>query len=531
MILTAAGEDDPGAQLDSPNGRFHAYVITESVWTTDGRWFENLEPRPGLLPLMADDKTHDAHLESTLVANFDTWEKRDNQWHGWGAYLSPPTDEAALASESWQRASYLIEQIKTGKLPGISCDVEPIQFEVLFPVMGAEAQQAIEEGEPAPENETETDDDGQEFEVVPMDQMIPKLRVTEGRLMGATALPFPAFDGDEAFIEDDSGVLVASAALIAAGSRNGGMGAMVEPDLAARGTANGGVVAAGTVKVRGERDTRETVIPLAGREGSPARFSFPEIPPREWFEVPETPGPMPLTILDSGQVFGHLALWGECHIGISGECVEPPPSSCSYARFHVGEIPVAPEGRVAVGRLTFATGHADTKLGANEARSHYDNTGSVGADVRAVDGEYGIWLCGAARSTLSTAQVREVMSSPPSGDWRRWGSDLELVGALCVNVPGFNTPRERILASGLKVLEPVTAVRVRKDDGLIASLIVSHPASPNDRRVSNNLMLASGLGLDGAAADRIIERIATTIGRSTDQRIAAARERVNARRR
>lgn len=516
MQIVAAGEDDavdPGAANPSPNGRFHAYVITESVWTTDGRWFENLSPRPGdALPLMADDRTHEAHLESTLIGTFDRWEKIENQWHGWGPYLPVPADESAVQSAEWQRAAHLIGLTKGGQLNGISADVEPIEFEVLFPVMSEEdaaaAEEAFMNGEPDPNAERETDDDGNEYEVIPASQMIPKLRVTEGRLMGATALPFPAFDGDEAFIEDDSGVLVASAATVERVVTAGISGLMVEPDVAP-------ITAAGITSVR---------EPIPGREAAPARFAFPEIPPREWFEVPETPGPMPLTILDSGQVFGHLALWGECHIGIGGECVEPPPSQCNYARFHVGEIPVDPDGRVSCGRLTFATGHADGKLNGRAALAHYDDTGSVGADVRATDGEYGIWLCGAARSTLTTAQVREVMSSPPSGDWRRWGQDLELVGALCVNVPGFNTPRERILASGVTVLEPVTAVRVRKDDGLIASLIVSHPAPALDQRQASSYF---GPGFPDPVARRVIERIAASVGRSAKDRIAAARERVH----
>lgn len=517
MQIVAAGEDetvDPGAENPSPNGRFHAYVITESVWTTDGRWFENLSPRPGdALPFMADDKTHEAHLESTVVGTFDRWEKIDNQWHGWGPYLAPPADEAALASESWGRASYLIGMIKDGKLVGVSCDVEPIEFEVLFPTMSEEesaaAMEAMEEGEPDPTLEQETDEDGQTYDVVPMSQMIPKLRVTEGRIMGATALPFPAFDGDEAFVEDDSGVLVASAAMVERVYASGLSGLMVEPDMQP-------LTAAGATSVR-ER-------PIPGREAAPARFAFPDIPPRDWFEVPETPGPMPLTILDSGQVFGHLAIWGECHIGISGECVEPPPSTCNYARFHVGEIPVDPDGRVSCGRLTFATGHANSALNGPAALAHYDNTGTVGADVRASDGKYGIWVCGAARSTLTTAQVREVMSSPPSGDWRRFGRDLELVGALCVNVPGFNTPRDRILASGVHVLEPVTAVRVRKEDGLIASLIVSHPAPPLTQAGASGYF---GPGFPDEVARKVIGRIAASIGRSPKDRIAALAQRVH----
>lgn len=513
MQIIAAGEDPaPGETLTepaSPNGRFHAVVIIEQEWTLDGRWFENLSPRPGdALPFMADDVTHDAHLESTLVGNFDRWEKIGNEWHGWGPYLAPPTDEAAAASESWQRVSYLIEQIKAGKLPGISCDVEPIEFEVLFPVMSEEesaaAMEAMDNGEPDPNAEQETDEDGQTYDVIPMSQMVPKLRVTEGRIMGATALPFPAYDNDQVWVEDDSGALVAAAAR--AIYRAGLDGVVLDGDVSLT------AAAPAIARTNGPR------------ESSPSRFSFPDIPPVEWFEVPETPGPMPLTILDSGQVFGHLAIWGECHIGIGGECVEPPPSTCNYARFHVGETPVAPDGRVATGRLTFATGHADLRAGADAARAHYDNSGTVAASLVAMDGEYGIWVCGAMRSRLSLAQVREVMECPPSGDWRRFGRDLELVAALCVNVPGYNTRRDLALAAGGEVEPERSFARVRKEDGLVASLIVSHPAPPR----SGGIAAAYGQWAnDQQLARSLIARIAASVGRSPQDRIAAAARRVH----
>ena len=169
---------------------------------------------------------------------------------------------------------------------------------------------------------------------------------------------------------------------------------------------------------------------------------------------------------------------------------------------------------MSVGRLTFATGHADTHLGPDATRAHYDHTGTVAADIVAVDGEYGIWVCGAMRSTLDAAQVREVMSSPPSGDWRRFGQHLDLVGALCVNVPGFNVPRASLAASGW--------ARARREDGLTQSLIVVHPAP-----VAPAPIVAAALPMDGEMARRIIDRIAASIGRTRHDRIAELTARVH----
>jgi hypothetical protein len=45
-----------------------------------------------------------------------------------------------------------------------------------------------------------------------------------------------------------------------------------------------------------------------------------------WFRNPHLDGPTPLTVTDDGRVYGHLALWGTCHTGFDGVCIEPPHS-------------------------------------------------------------------------------------------------------------------------------------------------------------------------------------------------------------
>jgi hypothetical protein len=177
--------------------------------------------------------------------------------------------------------------------------------------------------------------------------------------------------------------------------------------------------------------------------GAPVR------PPVQWFENQNLPGPTPLTVLEDGQVFGHLALWGTCHIGLPA-CTTPPKGG-TYGYFHTGSLSTEEGVEVSVGHLTFNTGHASIHDNAYNAASHYDHTGAVAADVTAGEDEFGIWVAGALRPHLTEEEVRTFKSAPLSGDWRRIGSRMELVAALSVNTPGFPVPREKarvLVASG-----------------------------------------------------------------------------------
>lgn len=182
-------------------------------------------------------------------------------------------------------------------------------------------------------------------------------------------------------------------------------------------------------------------------------------PPLEWFSNPELDGPTPMTITPDGYVFGHLALFNTCHIGMPA-CTRPP-KNCTYAYFHTGEVDTEEGTPVAVGHLTFNTGHAGMNDAASVAAAHYDNTGYVGADVVVGEDRWGVWFAGALRPELSEEQVRTFRAAPLSGDWRRIGGRMELVAALSVNTPGFPVPRSRALvASGF---EPETVITVNEE--------------------------------------------------------------------
>lgn len=174
--------------------------------------------------------------------------------------------------------------------------------------------------------------------------------------------------------------------------------------------------------------------------------SAPVNPPSAWFESTLTEL-TPLTFTDDGRVFGHIAAWGTCHTGYKGACVTAPHSATNYAWFRTGALHTDEGKELAVGHISLGTGHADMALSAAPAAAHYDDTATCVADVVTGEDSYGVFVAGALRPGLSDAQMRELRSAPMSGDWREVGGNLELIGILGVNIPGFPIPRTKALVS------------------------------------------------------------------------------------
>jgi hypothetical protein len=210
-----------------------------------------------------------------------------------------------------------------------------------------------------------------------------------------------------------------------------------------------------TVMVASAGSLRSVVIPQIrfGTQNLTASAAglAPLEPPSEWFYMPELDEPTPLTVDEDGRVYGHLALWNQCHAAFAS-CERPPKSNSDYSFFHVGQLRTEDGSTVNVGRITVGEngrakgGHASLILGRQGAMEHYDKTGCVAAFVGAKDGVHGIWLSGAVRSDAPATRVRDLRANPPSGDWR----DYELVAVLSVPVPGFPIPRSemRLVATG-----------------------------------------------------------------------------------
>jgi hypothetical protein len=169
--------------------------------------------------------------------------------------------------------------------------------------------------------------------------------------------------------------------------------------------------------------------------------AIPTAYPKAAFDDPKLTGPTPLHIGDDRRVYGHVAVWDTCHVGIGSSCVKPPKSLTDYAYFHTGELVTDDGERLAVGRLTYGGGHAKPNLGYAAAAAHYDQTSNVGAYVRAGQDAYGIWVAGVLAPEADDDAVRQMRAAPLSGDWRRIGGNLEMVAALHVNTAGFPIPR------------------------------------------------------------------------------------------
>lgn len=238
-----------------------------------------------------------------------------------------------------------------------------------------------------------------------------------GRIRAATLCDIPAFT--EAYIEltDPEGAVVASAA-----------------------------PAPEDVPVYDPPRLVRTVDGLAA-SGGPRGEGW--LPPRAWFADPKLSVPTGITVDDDGRVYGHAAMWGSCHIGQTDVCVQPPHEE-NHPYYMTGEVLTEEGGRVSVGQITVGTGHAKLHLGAVPASEHYDNTGSAVADVAVGNDAHGIWVAGSVRPGADPLLVHELRASGQvSGDWRRVGSSLRLVGLLAVNVPGFPVPKMQArVASG-----------------------------------------------------------------------------------
>jgi hypothetical protein len=169
----------------------------------------------------------------------------------------------------------------------------------------------------------------------------------------------------------------------------------------------------------------------------------PLAPPAGWFADPGLKGPTRLTIDEDGHVFGHLAQWKVCHVGIGTQCVMAPKTRTNYQLFRVGTVVCDDGSSAPIGKITLGTGHANERWGIMPSREHYDNTGWAAAVVNVGEDRHGIWINGALTTTMTPEKVAEFRAAALSGDWRSVNGNLELIAALAVNNPGFPVYREQ----------------------------------------------------------------------------------------
>lgn len=406
--------------------------------TGDGRMFGpgSLTNRELPLPLRFQRSDGQGHGGSIVVGRILKIEYTDDGVHGEGDWLDEDITPEVREAKEWSRQ----------KVIGPSVDLDDAVLERV-PV---DATAAGEEAAAAADCGCDQAHAVAELADQPMITL-----VTQGRVSGATLVQIPAFAECAALeLSDDTPALAAS------GYTAGDPVAVLDDDGVDHGyyvtTVDGWVT---LVRDNGTVDTVEASRisrpepdeaqawddALLDGEADTLVASGPFTPPQDWFADPGLDEPTPLTITPQGRVYGHLAQWGSCHIGLPG-CVTPPRSHASYAYFHTGEVQTD-AGPVDVGKITLGTGHADPNAGFRAAADHYDHTGACVAIVRAGEDDHGVWVAGALTAGCDDDKAAELRRSPLSGDWRRIGSGLELVAALAVNVPGFPVPRTRV-ASG-----------------------------------------------------------------------------------
>ena len=435
----------------APDGRWDGVIAREGEMTGDGRLIEDGALRWDDLPipLRVAFKDVGGHDGAEVCGRIETVERRD----GGDIYATGTFDlGSAVGAEAFRQVS---EQMSNG----ISIDIDDVTFRIMAKADMPEADVADSGDEADPEGRVK---------VAAMSSSDELTVIESARLRAATLVAVPAF---------------ATARVYASGQTPAKPAETVEPEE--------------TVEASATSQSRDSLTAAA----------IPTAPPEAWFKDPQLTGPTALAVEDDGRVYGHIAAWGTCHIGQIGKCVEPPTSPSNYAYFRTGALQTAEGTSVAVGHLTMGTGHAGPRDSANAAAEHYDNTGTVFADVAAGEDAYGIWVAGSLRPGITAEQVRVARSAPISGDWRTIRGSLELVGALAVNVPGFPVPRPQgLLASG-------------EVKSLQASGVVAHDDSAARAAHPSSRMRGDGLTLGDIS---YLRRLAESERRRDLQRATAA---------
>jgi len=452
--------DEDGSPAASAQTRW--LLVVEGAETGDGRSIEEgaLTWRDLPLPLMATDITDEGHDGAQLVARIVEIEREGSKVYGVTEMIDS-TDPGVL------RLQKLIDD---GDLKGVSVDMDKV-----------EGNMVIAETE-ATENEDGT---------IEVDMAAPKFRITAARIMGATAVPFPAFAEagkiaaalvagamtvDRAVtltLDDDAADLVDAVTALEDGPLLEALLRLVEAAGASVGPDDDE-----TEDEDGEDDSE-------GEVGFTASIQAPVEPPAAWFLDPEFSSPTPLTVTDDGRLTGHVALWNSCHRGF--DTCEPPPRAPNgdYSHFHTGTIVTAEGSRVSVGNITVDCGHAPMSDNAVRAKQHYDNSGWNGAEVVCGEDRHGIWMAGAVRSDLTPERLRALLAVDVSGDWRAINGPLRLIGLASIPVPGF--------------------VKTQVASGALSALVASVPVCEDP-----------AVDLD-AESGMIADRIALSIGRHRDQ--------------
>lgn len=174
----------------------------------------------------------------------------------------------------------------------------------------------------------------------------------------------------------------------------------------------------------------------------------PTVPPAEWFtHAPAHDKAYPVSFDADGRVHGYVSKWGITHISFLNKDVYTPRSETNYAKFRTGRVLLDDGSQIATGRLTINAVHPKKMREAhNSVNAYYDDSGCAVADVTVFEDEIGIFVAGAVRPMMTPEKIRIARGSDWSPDWRMFRGNLEMVGALAVNLSGYIV--DGLVASG-----------------------------------------------------------------------------------
>jgi hypothetical protein len=393
-----------------------ATFVPEGVVTEDGRAFapgaiilppdEQARQLPLTLMGLIETSAEGGHDRAKVAGRIDSMWREDD--------TGKVKASGVFSNEEW--GAMIARMVESKELTGLSVDIAPLEYEHVnradwFNEKGEWTAVQGEDGEWAPANGATMQEPESLEEWLNADLV---LAITKAVIGMATVCPFPAFGAAEI-------------SLAASGMPRTYTGPL---DLQFDCGCTPVEVAYGSEE---QKDEGEALTAAAAGLA-------PVSPPAEWFSDPEFTEPTPMTVTDEGHIFGHAWQWNTCHLSFD-QCVTAPKSETNYAYYMLGEIACDDGERLAVGKITMDTGHAGTRLSRVDATAHYDNTGTVAAHVQFGEDEFGGWFSGAISPELSEEKVRLLRGATVSGDWRGVDGNLELVGLLACNVPGFPVPR------------------------------------------------------------------------------------------
>lgn len=397
-----AAADDGGRVPTTATYDWEGVLIVEGVASGDGRQIaqDALSWRELPIPLMLQTVNAPGHEGAVIAGSIHEIVRDGQNIIGRGFFDS---------GDAGAEARRLLTE---GTMRGVSADIDSVIVEFM-----------------APGGESVTMEDVLFSGVEALEVLV------EGRIMGATLTPFPAFQ--EAHVRVLAPEQVAEdVVLVASGAEMNGDVWRVPSPLG--------------VWLPGEEDAGEALAALVASAGQ--AVDVPANPPRAWFEPGKMDSPEPFTVHADGRVYGLVARWGSCHIGFTDRCVNVPKTGSAYKHFRNKNVLTAEGELVATGPIFMDTVHPDLRLRASDTQAFYADTGCAVADVALYENEFGIVAAGALRPGLTPEQVRRFRGSDVSPDWRQIKGRLEVVGLLSVNVSGFIV--EGLVASGATVPNP-----------------------------------------------------------------------------